>query len=84
MPDFGKLNQKQERKAETGAKIDRVAAAGDRAIGKSGREDYQRTTVYLPKDLHRRLKLHALQAGQEMSDIVEALLREHLDNEPNL
>lgn len=51
--------------------------------GKSSRKDYKRTTVYLPAEMHKRLKLAALQQGMEMSAIVEqavdAWMSEHLD-----
>jgi hypothetical protein len=36
--------------------------------------NYQRTTVYIPKDIHREFKMAALEEGEEMSDIVEALI----------
>lgn len=42
--------------------------------------NYQRTTLYLPKDLHREFKLAALEEDQEMSDIVEQLVSDWLNN----
>lgn len=47
--------------------------------GKSSRADYKRTTVYLPKELHSRLKLASLQKEMEMSDIAEDAIAEWLD-----
>lgn len=44
----------------------------NKAKGKN--PDYQRTTVYLPKDIHREFKMAALEDGEEMSDIVEQLI----------
>jgi hypothetical protein len=40
--------------------------------------NYQRTTVYIPKDIHREFKMAALEEGEEMSDIVEALISQWL------
>ena len=47
-------------------------------IAKSKSKDYQRTTVYLPKALHRRLKAAALTEDREISDIIETLVSEYL------
>ncbi len=41
---------------------------------KSTDPNYVRTTVYLPKRLHRKLKAAAAESEQEMSSIVEELL----------
>lgn len=46
---------------------------------KSSSKDYIRTTVYLTKDLHRRLKRGALDHEMEMSDIAEAAIEQWLD-----
>ena len=42
--------------------------------------DYIRTTVYLPKQLHRRLKAAALDEEREMSEIVEDLVSQWLES----
>ena len=42
--------------------------------------DYVRTTVYLPKQLHRRLKAAALDEEREMSEIVEDLVSQWLES----
>lgn len=47
-------------------------------LPKSKDPDYVRTTVYLPKQLHRQLKSLAAQSEQEMSEIVEASLVQYL------
>jgi hypothetical protein len=45
---------------------------------KSSDPDYIRTTVYLPKSLHKKLKSAAIEKEQDMSTIVEKLVREWL------
>ncbi|NJL81289.1 MAG: CopG family transcriptional regulator [Richelia sp. RM2_1_2] len=46
---------------------------------KSTDPDYVRTTVYLPKKLHRKLKLAAAADERQMSDIISELLEKWLD-----
>ena len=41
---------------------------------KSANPDYTRTTVYLPKKMHKKLKAIALDEEKEMSSIVEELI----------
>jgi hypothetical protein len=48
--------------------------------GKSSSSQYLRTTLYLSKALHKRLKMGALEHDMEMSDIAEAAISEWLDN----
>lgn len=43
-------------------------------IAKSANPDYMRTTVYLPKKMHKKLKAIALEEEKEMSSIVEELI----------
>ncbi|WP_333043198.1 MULTISPECIES: CopG family transcriptional regulator [unclassified Microcoleus] len=40
--------------------------------------NFVRTTVYLPKLLHRQLKSAAAQSGQEMSELVEKSVAQYL------
>jgi hypothetical protein len=47
--------------------------------GKSRREDYTAMKVYVPKDLHRRLKLKAVEEGKEISELVEEALKGFLE-----
>ncbi|MFN3368455.1 MAG: ribbon-helix-helix protein, CopG family [Thermus sp.] len=51
---------------------------GPKARGKSRREDYTALKVYVPKDLHRALKLKAVEEGKEISEMVEEALRTFL------
>ena len=41
---------------------------------KSSNSNYQRTTVYLPKDIHRKLKFAALDEEKDMSEIMTELI----------
>lgn len=47
---------------------------------KSSSKDFTRTTLYLTKQLHKRLKLAGLEHDMEMSDIAEAAIAQWLDN----
>ena len=51
-----------------------------RAPGKSADPDYQKTTVYLRKQLHRNVKIACLKANPplDMSDVVEQQLADWL------
>lgn len=51
----------------------------DKKIAKGQNPDYARTTLYLPKSLHRQLKAAALEEEREMSEIVEELVKEWLE-----
>ncbi|MEG3843740.1 CopG family transcriptional regulator [Microcoleus sp. herbarium14] len=48
------------------------------ALSKSKDPNFVRTTVYLPKLLHRQLKSAAAQSGWEMSELVEKSLAQYL------
>ena len=47
---------------------------------KSTNPDYVRTTFYLPKPVHRKLKAVAVSQERQMSDIVAELLEQWLSN----
>jgi hypothetical protein len=51
---------------------------------KSSDPDYMRTTVYLPKKLHRRLKSAAADEDKEISEIVEELVTNWLASRGNI
>ncbi|MEG3839054.1 CopG family transcriptional regulator [Microcoleus sp. herbarium14] len=48
------------------------------ALSKSKDPNFVRTTVYLPKQLHRQLKSAAAQSGREMSSLVEKSVAQYL------
>jgi hypothetical protein len=50
---------------------------------KSTDPNYTRTTVYLPKQLHRQLKATAADEDKQMSDIIIQLLEEWLAKKGN-
>ncbi|MGD1930993.1 MAG: hypothetical protein ACFB12_18995 [Leptolyngbyaceae cyanobacterium] len=52
------------------------SANSSKAKGKD--PNYQRTTFYIPKDIHRAFKMAALEDNLEMSDIVEDLISQWL------
>lgn len=52
----------------------------ERKKAKGTDPDYVRTTVYLPKRLHRKLKAAALSEEREMSEIVEDLVSQWLES----
>ena len=50
----------------------------ERSVGKSRREDYTALKVYIPKSLHRALKLKAVEEGKEISELVEEAVKNFL------
>lgn len=80
-------------KKKDGSRFDDLFGAVNRSLGedtpsptakkkaKGSNPDYVRTTLYLPKSLHRRLKAAALAEEQEMSDIVEELVSRWLESQ---
>ena len=52
----------------------------DVSLSKSKDPDYQRTTVYLPKALHRKLRASAIADDREMSDVIEELVQQWLES----
>lgn len=60
--------------------LDIQTSKGKDSKSKGKDPKYQRTTVYLEKDLHQRLKLAAIKDGREMSGIISDLLKEWLDS----
>lgn len=51
----------------------------DSALSKSKDPNYQRTTIYLPKAMHRKLKAASAEEGREMSNVIEELIQQWLD-----
>ena len=51
---------------------------------KSTNPDYTRTTLYLPKKMHKRLKAIAVEEEREMSEIVEELLGDWLESRSHI
>ncbi|NEQ64566.1 MAG: CopG family transcriptional regulator [Symploca sp. SIO1B1] len=47
--------------------------------GKGQDPDYMRTTIYLPRSLHRKLKAVALEEEREMSEVVTELVEKWLE-----
>ena len=47
---------------------------------KSNNPDYTRTTIYLPKKMHKKLKAIAVEEEKEMSEIIEELLGDWLES----
>jgi hypothetical protein len=60
-------------------KPDLPESSSDRP-SKSKDPDYQRTTLYLPKRLHRKFKAAAAEDEKEMSEIMETLIQQWLDS----
>ena len=70
--------------SQTGDAVRRVSAhlnIQTSKIAKSANPDYMRTTVYLPKKMHKKLKAIALEQETEMSSIVEELIEGWLNSQ---
>ena len=81
--DFGKLFNARNTPESSDAQTLKHLDVQTSKLSKSKDPSYQRTTIYLPKDLHRRLKVAAMASEQEISGIVESLVKEWLDFEPS-
>jgi len=61
----------------------RPAAKGQREKGRShpdNKENFTSTTVYIDKNIHKQTKLAMIEEGRELSELVEALLKDWLDS----
>lgn len=56
----------------------------DVQTSKSKNPTFQRTTVYLPKDLHKKFKVTAMNEEKEMSDIMIELIEQWLNSRSNI
>ena len=54
------------------------ASDSDKPLPKSKDPKYTRTTLYLPIEVHRKMKARAAEEGREMSDIMEELVKKWL------
>ena len=70
-------------RATPAAKPEPPAAKPAARQGKSSDPEYQKTTVYLPKQLHRDVKIACLQADPplDMSDVIEQKLTDWLSTQ---
>lgn len=73
---FGMVKSKQPEKVEP--EIEQPVE-GDRPA-KHKDPGYQRTTLYIPKQLHRKLKAAAAEEDREMSEIMEELIQQWLES----
>lgn len=53
----------------------------DAQMSKSKDPDFQRTTIYMPRTLHRRFKAAVAIRDEDMSDIVTLLVEQWLERE---
>ncbi len=67
-------------KGKEGAIVPETSESLDVQASKSKNPDYQRTTVYLPKTIHRKLRAAAMEEGREMSDVIEDLVKQWLES----
>lgn len=73
-------------KAQKPAAVDRFVATGDASgrpkdpaiVALKTKPSRRRTTVYFPPELARRLKIHAVTQGVEISEVVTAAVIAHL------
>jgi hypothetical protein len=63
---------------QTSSSVEASLPALDIQTSKSKNPDFQRTTVYLPKDLHKKFKVTAMNEDKEMSDIMIELIEQWL------
>lgn len=61
-----------------------VKAVEPEVLAKHKNPDYVRTTIYIPKQIHRKLRSAAMEEDREMSEVVEILVREWLETRKHL
>lgn len=55
------------------------------SLAKSKDPNYVRTTIYISKDIHKQLKIATMDGEDDMSDIIESLVKSWLNNKhPNI
>lgn len=71
---------------ETSKQADAQTSKADEKRPKSKDPGYLRTTMYLSKALHKRLKIASIgrDDGFDMSDIAEAAITDWLDKQPDV
>ena len=72
---IGAARQQEQTQAPAGQKPAKKSKSTD--------PDYVRTTVYLPKRLHKQLKAAAADEEREMSEILEGLVEQWLKKRVN-
>lgn len=77
----GKQKTQDPTKVQATADQSKTPMAASKAKCKD--PNYQRTTFYIPKDIHREFKMAALEDGVEMSDIIEDLISQWLRERPS-
>ena len=50
------------------------------SLAKSKDPNYVRTTIYISKDIHKQLKIATLDGEDDMSDVIESLVKSWLNN----
>jgi hypothetical protein len=63
------------------ASLSQSKKTSSRNNGKSSNPDYTQTTFYLPKELHKHLKVIAAEQDRDMSSIVEEILNSWIESE---
>jgi hypothetical protein len=71
--DAARSRQQRDELSSGEAKLD--------AKSKSTDPNYIRTTIYLPKQLHKRMKSTALSQDKQMSDVIAELVEQWLLNQ---
>jgi hypothetical protein len=62
---------------DAGSNIDEWVAGKSDKILSSKQEGYKRTTIYMPEELHKKIKIESAKNGTTMTEIIIKLLEEH-------
>lgn len=77
-PQHSDVQMSEHSDAQESPRPDPQGSTTERKGSKSKDPTYQRTTIYLPKSLHRRLKAAAIAEEREISAVVESLVSDWL------
>jgi hypothetical protein len=72
------LPRTKERQTATALADERPQTRPGRKPGKHSDENYTQTSIYLPIELRNRVRSRLYEQGQEMSGLIEDMLREWL------
>lgn len=79
-PDVQNLSREKQPSSKSDVSTSKHTDTQTSKKAKSANPDYTRTTVYLPKKIHKKLKAIALDEEKEMSSIVEELIENWLSS----
>lgn len=80
-PELSDTQTSELSDVQTPKRLDVQMSSDTQKTAKSKRSDYTRATIYIPKSLHKRMKMAQLAEDMELSEIAEKAITAWLDDE---